>query len=423
MKHSGGTVKDLPPLPVEYEWVKDAAEKSDNAWIAIRKKMPKATIDAIRRATVQLQDVLYTRRPFLIRQQVEVAIEQNKAGEGPSAKAIHQSQEYADKLEEHEKEKQLEFKKQDEDLQQEFQECRLEEELAPVRSGVAKAGFGHGHPTERTRRRLFAKVLLRRARALELLGQVEAAAGELRTVLRVEPENPEAKQRLAVLEATMSSPQGPLPPDTAAQQHAGSAAPAASAAPPAEGPSAEPRPVPEPAGPARSPSAAKAAAVSASLDSLDDEEDAATGHEVDHAATATLLKSATEYMKRNDYVSALQIYNYARKTCKAWETPLEELKVLSNTSLCLQRIRGRLPELISACSEAVSRIVSVREEGCSGLSEELLLRMECACLSRRGSAHAQQKQVEESNRDAARVHELLARVGELEAKSRPAPAG
>jgi len=119
-------------------------------------------------------------------------------------------------------------------------------------------------------------------------------------------------------------------------------------------------------------------------------------------------------MKKNDYSSALQIYNYARNTCKVWETPLVELKVLSNTSLCLQRIRGRLPELVSACNEAINRIEDLHIDGGGGVTEEMLLRMECACLSRRGSAYAQQRKTEESDRDAARVRTLLARVAEIE---------
>merc|ERR1712232_484180 len=102
---------------------------------------------------------------------------------------------------------------------------------------------------------------------------------------------------------------------------------------------------------------------------------------------------------------------------KVWETPLVELKVLSNTSLCLQRIRGRLPELIVACNEAINRIEDLRADGGGEVSEEMLLRMECACLSRRGAAYSQQRKAEESDRDAARVRELLARVGEIEGGS------
>lgn len=196
MKHNGGTTKDLPGLPSEYEWVKDVAEKNDNAWIAIRRKMPQATIDAIRRATAELQDAMYTRKPHLIRQQIQVAIYQNKGGEGPSSTAIRQAEEYAVKLEEHEKEREAERAKAEEEDRQDAEDFDLAEALAPRRSGLGQAGFGHGHPLERTRRRLFVKILLRRARAHELLGQIEDSARDLQTILRVEPNNLEAQQRL-----------------------------------------------------------------------------------------------------------------------------------------------------------------------------------------------------------------------------------
>lgn len=42
MKHNGGGVKELPGLPDDYEWIKDAAEKDANAWIAVKKRMSKA---------------------------------------------------------------------------------------------------------------------------------------------------------------------------------------------------------------------------------------------------------------------------------------------------------------------------------------------------------------------------------------------
>jgi len=138
---------------------------------------------------------------------------------------------------------------------------------------------------------------------------------------------------------------------------------------------------------------------SSSLDSLDDDDDEGTEPRDDKASTAALLDSAAEYLRRSDYSSALQIYSYARNCCKQWESPEVELKFLSNTSLCLQRLRGRLPELISACNEAIARIAELREESEGGVPEETLLRMECACLSRRGSAYAQQQRQEDSDHE------------------------
>merc|ERR1712227_948249 len=110
----------------------------------------------------------------------------------------------------------------------------------------------------------------------------------------------------------------------------------------------------------------------------DDEEEV-----FDHAATASLLQSAADYMRKNDYQGALQIYNYVRRRCKVWESPIVELKVLSNTSLCLQRLRGRLPELVRACTEALDRIAELRVEAPDSVPEDVLLNMECAVLSRR----------------------------------------
>ncbi|CAE8705742.1 unnamed protein product [Polarella glacialis] len=414
MKHNGGSTKDLPGLPPEYEWVKDAAEKGDTAWIAVRRKMPKIVIDAIRQTTGHLQDAMYTRQPILIRQQVVVAIDQNKGGEGPSYKAIKQAEEYATKLEEHDKEREADREKEEADARQEAAEFDLEENLAPRRVGLGQAGFGHGHPLSRTRRRLFVKVLLRRARACELLGQLEESAANLRSVLKVEPESPEAKQRLAVFSAlSQSSPSAGSSPTIGAEVRI-------------EAPNSE-LPVLGPSGPPSDTAAQVSADAGAGGDSegkkkdrashgqdeLDDDDAEVQG--VDHASTTALLASAAEYMRKNDYPSALQIYHYARNTCKSWESPLVELKVLSNTSLCLQRIRGRLPDLISACNDTLDRIADLRYDGDARVSEEMLLRMECAALSRRGSAYAQQGKTEQSTEDAARVKELLARVAEIEA--------
>ncbi|CAK9089762.1 Hypothetical protein SCF082_LOCUS42349 [Durusdinium trenchii] len=127
MKHNGGGVKELPGLPDDYEWIKDAAEKDENAWIAVKKRMSKVTFDAIKRTTAELQDALYTRQPLVIRQQIEVAMEQNKAKEGPSSKAILQAEEYAKKLEDYEKEQEELREKEEEELRQEVADLDLTE--------------------------------------------------------------------------------------------------------------------------------------------------------------------------------------------------------------------------------------------------------------------------------------------------------
>jgi tetratricopeptide (TPR) repeat protein len=408
MKHCGGDSSNLPPLPPEYEWVKDVAEKTDNAWIAIRKKMSKATRDSIRESTKTLQEALYSRSGHVIRDHIRVALELNKVGEGPSDKAIKQAEDYAGKVEQHAKEEEEKRLREEAAIQQEIEEYDLEEALDPTRTGVARAGFARGNPVCGTQRRLFAKVLLRRARAHELLGNLETAAGDLKLVRRVEPENREAKHRLASLQAALAPrpeerppnhpPDPPAEPATASLAANTSCGPGdeagGGAASPLAGEKQNSRPITK-----------QTREAAGGLDDIDDDED----DQFDHAATTSLLQSAADYMRRNDYQGALQIYNYVRRRCKVWESPVVELKVLSNTSLCLQRLRGRLPELVKACSEALRRIEEIRTEKPDDVAEDMLLNMECAVLSRRGNAYSQQQMMEESNRDAARVKELLGR--------------
>jgi len=422
MKHGGGEWKDLPSLPPEYEWVKDVSEKQENAWIAIKKKMPKATIDAIRRATTKLQDVLYSRNPAIIREHLRGAIEENKVGEGASNKALRQAEEYAEKLEEHLKEREAEREEEHAEARRELEDFDLDEAMATMRSGVGQTGFSHAHPVERTRRRLFVKVLLRRARAMEELGATEGAASELRRALRAEPDNPEAKRRLAALalaSTSSSSPRsaaaGASPPtlaqvsgqvDVAALPSVAAIAGNVESSAPADLVSMAVR---QPSSPSSGP---REALGKGTATGEDDDEDAIG---VDHSSTSQLVTAAAEYMKRGDYEGALQIYGYTLGRCKVWDSPLTELRVLSNRSLCLQRLRGRLPELVSACNEALKRISQIRREGRGGdISGEMLLRMESACLSRRGNAYMQLRKTEEGNRDLADVREILARVGELE---------
>jgi len=406
MKHSGGDSSNLPALPPEYEWVKDTGEKYDNAWIAIRKKMSKATMDAIRDATKALQESLYSRNANAIREHLKVALDLNRHGEGPSNKALSQAEDYAKKIDAHVEEQEAERLREEAERRQEIEEYELEEALDPTRSGVAKAGFVRNNPVECTQRRLFVKILLRRARAHELLGNPEAAAEDIRVIRRVEPENREAKQRLVTLKAAMAPQPEPVSSTAPAivsaggpGDEAGGGLKSPSTADGIQSKTADHAPLQEAALPEKQ----RKKATEDDTTFLDDEEEEV----FDHAATASLLGSAADYMKRNDYQGALQIYNYVRRRCKDWESPLIELKVLSNTSLCLQRLRGRLPELVKACSEALQRISEIREKTPDAVPEDTLLNMECAVLSRRGNAYSQQQRQDESNRDAARVRELL----------------
>jgi len=405
MKHSGGATSDLPPLPPEYEWVKDAAEKNDNAWIAVKKKMSKHTADAIRRSTQDLQDTLYTRHVSQILDKVVHAKELNKHGEGPSAKAIRQSEEYAAELQKYFDQREEERAAEEEAERKMLEDYDLEKALSGAGSATA---FGRTHPVEKARKRLFVKVKLRRARALELMGDTVSAQAELVSVLKVEPENPEAKQRLASL-----APGTPVPsPD-----------------PPATGsdavPTPETAPVPETNGktgtfapPPRTelqdtkpdPAAnGKVCGVKKDVIDTDDGEEEAPP-DGGLAQIAGLMGSAQEYMKRQDYESALKVYGYTRTKLSQMKdgSALNELRCLSNASLCLQKLRGRVPDLIATCSETIKRIRAIRRAGGGDASEEMLVRMECAALSRRGGAYAQLKKYEESEDDAARVKELLA---------------
>merc|ERR1712070_584888 len=330
---------------------------------------------------------------------------------GPSGKAIKQAMDYAEKVEAHIKEQEEERAKAEADLQQEIEEYNLEDALDPTRTGVAKSGFVRSNPVECTQRRLFAKVLLRRARAHELMGNLDAGVDDLRVVNRVEPENREARQRLRALEAQVRAAQEPLPemPPTPASPSTGS--PIASCDGPGDEAGGNPiaatvqsKPTERADGPS---GPAKTDVKKGKRPDTDDLEDDEEDEVFDHSATAQLLQSAAEYMKRNDYQGALQIYGYLRRKCREWDSPLTELKVLSNTSLCLQRLRGRLPELVKACTEALDRTADLRRHPSADVPEDMLLNMECAVLSRRGNAYSQQQKTEESNRDAALVRQLL----------------
>lgn len=372
--------------------------------------MSKATMDAIRDSTKALQETLYSRNARVIREHLKTALDLNRHGEGPSDRALSQAEAYAEKVDEYQKEQDAEREREEAQMKQEIEEFDLEEALDPTRVGVAKAGFARPNPVECTQRRLFVKVLLRRARAHELQGDLEAAAKDLNVVRRVEPDNREAKQRLTALKAAMQ-PQPELDP-TAVPASASNSTPVSVGGPGDEAGGA-PSPLntknaaPLSQNASEKNSELRPAAKKDKDSTVDNSEDDDEEEAFDHGATASLLASAADYMKRNDYQGALQIYNYVRRRCKEWESPVIELKVLSNTSLCLQRLRGRLPELVKACTEALRRIEELKDEPSDVVPKDMLLNMECAVLSRRGNAYSQQQRMEESNADATRVRELL----------------
>merc|ERR1711988_1867784 len=321
-------------------------------------------MDAIRDSTKALQETLYSRSAVSIREHLKQAIELNRHGEGPSAKALKQAEDYAEKVDKYMQEQEAERQREVDELRQEIGDYNLVEALDPSRAGVAKAGFVRNNPVECTQRRLFAKILLRRARAYELLDDLQASADDLQVVRRVEPDNKEAKQRLSALKSALAPRPEPGPP---AVSSTAVPVPAVSSCGPGDIAGGGIRANGDMAGGESIEHLQDKAAQVALVDDVklgtkvDENLEGDDDDEVfDHGATASLLASAADYMKRSDYQGALQIYNYVRRRCKVWESPIVELKVLSNTSLCLQRLRGRLPELVKACSEALQRIAELR---------------------------------------------------------------
>ena len=91
-------------------------------------------------------------------------------------------EDYAKKLEDYEQEEERLRALEEAEQLAEAMELDLTEALAPERAGKGLKGFAVGHPLQRARRRLFVKVLLRRARAYELLKRPEEALEDLMAV-------------------------------------------------------------------------------------------------------------------------------------------------------------------------------------------------------------------------------------------------
>lgn len=240
------------------------------------------------------------------------------------------------------------------------------------------------------------------------MGDATAAQAELVSVLKVEPANAEAKQRLASLAPGTELPASD-PPATASDAAPAELASAVSQAETKEAFTPPPRTSPGEANGVKDSAAnGKVCGKEITMDTDDGEDEVPADGGL--AQISGLMGSAQEYMKRQDYESALKVYSYTRTKLNQMKdkSALTELKCLSNASLCLQKLRGRLPDLVATCTETIRRINQIRRAGGGDASEEMLVRMECASLSRRGGAYAQLKKFEESEDDAARVKELLA---------------
>merc|ERR1719281_2033811 len=189
MKQQGVKEDVLPDVPDGWEWKRDASSPIEDSWVAVKKTLTQAEILKIREKIQALQEACFQRKIPEIQELVSKAKSEMMKNTGPSAKAIKQAEDFIHVLEK------LEAKREDE---QRLRNTRVEEER---RTPIAATGLGFPakHPPQRARRRLCAKVNLRRARALEVTGDTDGAVTALRSVLRLEPKNPDALEALVRL--------------------------------------------------------------------------------------------------------------------------------------------------------------------------------------------------------------------------------
>lgn len=345
MKHSGGSEKDLPPLPPEYEWIRDAGEKSDDAWIAVKRKLTKEVVDSMRRNIGLLQDALFSRKVDVIREAVRSARNQNEDGIGPCAAAIRQAEEYVEKLDEF-------YRLKEEKIIED--EAKYDEEIAH------QGRHTSAQCVEKTRRRLYVKVKLRCAAAYEAVandGQDEyraCAETELNDALNFEPNNADALERLDRLKGAMSPK----------------------------------------------------AVSSACLPQIDRKEEVETEGEQEEgrADCSALAESARGYIAKEDYGGAYQMLSYALRKDQFGDT-VEKVKCMSNACLCLQKMRGRVEDLVDMCTRTLDVLSDNRDVDPS--LAHIMVRMECACYSRRGWGYQQMGRGQDAERDAEKVQYLL----------------
>jgi tetratricopeptide (TPR) repeat protein len=384
MKQSMVKEENLPDIPEGWEWKRDATSPLEDSWVAVKKTLTQTEIAAIREKLHAMQEACFQRKIPEIQDHISKAKAELMKNTGPSAKAIKQAEDFIHVLEK------LEAKEEDE---RRLRASRVEEER---RTPLAATGLGFPakHPLQRARRRLCAKVNLRRARALEETGDIDRAITTLRSVLRLEPKNPDALEALVRLKPVAA-------PDAAPE------------ATPAEETVAKLAPITPPE--SALPALRKAASVATSAngeDDLDDDDAEDSGIDV-----VGLAETGGKYIAQQDYKGAMEVLAYAVKVGK-WEgRPLTRLRCLSNLSLCLQKLRSS-SELVNVATSALAEIQRCRNaQGKEVLKGEavtqlLLSKMECAILSRRGWANHQLQHIEQGDADARRVKELLASLGE-----------
>merc|ERR1719247_1093164 len=189
MKQSGVQPEALPDVPDGWEWKRDATSPIEDSWVAVKKTLTKDEVEMIRGKILAMQEACFARKIPELQELIQKAKGEMLKNTGPSAKAIKQAEDFVHVLQK------LEAKEEDE---RRLRAERVEEER---RTPIAATGLGFPtkHPLQKARRRLCAKVNLRRARALEALGDSERAITTLKSVLRLEPKNPDALEMLVRL--------------------------------------------------------------------------------------------------------------------------------------------------------------------------------------------------------------------------------
>ncbi|CAD7959872.1 unnamed protein product [Amoebophrya sp. A25] len=430
MKHSGGIAEGgkLPDIPDDFEWVRDASEKNDEAWIAVRKKLKREQIESIRAKINRLQEALYSRKLDQIDAAMEIAKKENFQKEGPSNEALHQAAVYRNQLAAF-----LDEQKQKADAER---DTRIEEEKTSAsffeRSLCATqlpGCFRRDHPVERTRRRIFVKTKLRQARAFELQSRWEDVAACLDTVLQAERRNPDAlrmhavnAERLAAMEAKN------VPPSSGAGGQDGSTGKAGLAASSSSTNTGDPssgadvdveRLVAEKilgsGGAEKSTSSSSSSTSTTSkdggaqpvqktdvLDDSDSEDEDGTSSKgfLNGASVKALVATGAKYLEKSETESALQIFLYALSKGEDFQdaqqdTREEELRLRLNVCLCQQKLK-RVKDVLDTCSGILSKV------GVSGFP-----RLEAACRTRRAWALNQLSRTKEAVEESKKAQELL----------------
>jgi len=454
MKHSGSGQTDtsqLPPIPPDFEWMKDMTDKNDDSWIAVRKKLTREQIESIRAKIGKLQEALYTRNLEEIDAAVKIAGEQNAKHDGPSNEAIRQAIDYRRKLEEYYDEEAQKLEEKKKTLDKEFENANAEQDLSIDAERTAPGCFQRAHPVEKTRRRLFVKCKLREAKACELKADTESAIKCLRSVLKVEPKNKDAESRLAILEAT-SKALVDKKNEVLANENASTDAESATETestdkkkkntsvsdekPQAASPSTEMERAANDCSADNSTEKKKkrkthvTSVDNESDDEESDDEEDQKPKNISINDTQTLIATGTKYLEKGEFDSAHQLFVHVlrkgtfvepdstKNTSSDIENQTARVRVLLNACMCLQKTK-RAKDLLGLCAEALTEVEKMKNawnaDGSLDLSENKemrtkLFRFEAACLTRRSWAHNQLNNAAAGTRDAKAVQEILRQV-------------